>query len=54
MDAPSNRFVLERSIVPAEVPTDLVRAVEEFRKDLREGYGVELPLGADSGLNEPD
>lgn len=32
--------------IPDDAPTDLMRAVEEFRRDLLKGYGVKLPLGS--------
>lgn len=30
--------------IPEDVPTDLLKAVELFRRDLRVGYGVDIPL----------
>lgn len=31
--------------IPDDVPNDIVRAVEFFRQDLKNGYGIEIPLG---------
>jgi len=37
--------------IPDEVPTDVARAAALFRRDVRTGYGVDLPLGRDSALS---
>jgi len=34
--------------IPEGTPNDVVRAVELFRRDLQEGFGIELPMGADA------
>lgn len=42
---PEDRFCdVQLRPIPEDVPTDLMRAVEAFRRDLRVGYGVDLPV----------
>lgn len=41
---PPDRLAFGYLPVPDDVPSDLARALAEFQRDLRVGYGVELPL----------
>jgi len=36
---------MRHSDIPDDVPNDIVWAVELFRQDLKNGYGIEIPLG---------
>lgn len=49
-ESPPLRMACGWQAIPADVAPDLVRAINLFRADIRQGYGVELPLGTDSGL----
>ncbi len=49
-EPPPHRLVFGWQVIPEDVSPDLVRAIDLFRADLRQGYGIDLPLGTDSGL----
>lgn len=46
LSPPENRLCDHRMVhIPEDVPSDLARAVERFRRDVRVGYGIDLPIG---------
>jgi hypothetical protein len=53
-DPPPQRLISGWKQMPDDVPSDLERAVELFRSDLRQGYGIELPLIVEPGTSLAD